>query len=177
MADPQTDLGTAMALSPYDVARDRALVLSWANAPETVFWLTGQDAPITGDDLDAWHRAGTVMAWMMLRQGHPVGYGELHLHGDQRYLQLVRLLVEPAHRQQGVGRSLVRALVAQARALQPDWRIYARIAPGNRPALLMYPFAGLVPLEPLPPGFDPTAIWLTARDEEPAILGGRIDDE
>lgn len=168
-----------LELSPYDDTRDRVLLRAWANAPETAYWLTWREGPVTDVDLDGWRDADNATQWMLLRDGQPAGYGEIHCYrsdANQPYAQLVRLVVDPTRRRQGLGGALVRALVAQARALHPGSPIYARISPGNEAALLLYPFAGLVPLEPLPPGFDPNVVWLTAPDHEPPVPGGRIDE-
>jgi GNAT superfamily N-acetyltransferase len=169
-------LDPGLALSPYDAARDRALVLAWANAPDTAMWLTGRDGPVLDDELNAWHATHGATGWLLTRERQPVGYGEIHTV-DGGYTQVMRLVVDPARRRGGLGRALLRTLIAQARVLHPGQPIYARVAPGNHAALLMYPDAGLVPLDPLPPGLDPNAIWLTALDADPPVLGGRVDDE
>lgn len=180
MADKDDTLGPGfepgMALSPYDDMRDRALVRGWANAPDTAIWLTGRDAPVSDADLDAWRDTPGATCWLLARDQQPVGYGEIHWRDASNDTQIVRLLVDPARRRGGLGRVLLRALIHQARALHPGQPIYARITPDNRAALLMYPDAGLVPLDPLPPGFDPDAVWLTALDTAPAMPGGRLDD-
>jgi hypothetical protein len=54
--------------------------------------------------------------------------------------------------------------------------VYARIDPGNVPALLSYPSAGLVPLDPLPPGLDEEGVWLAALNDEPPVPGGPIEE-
>ena len=179
MADsgPETgsDLGPGLTLSLYDDSRDRPLLLNWANASNTALWLTGRDEPVTTSDLESWRDDPGATHWVLSRDETPVGYGEIHWRDEEGYTQIMRLLVDPARRRGGLGRSLLRALILQARTQRPGQPIYARIAPGNRAALLMYPDAGLVPLDPLPLGFDPDAVWLTAIETPPTVPGGRLD--
>ncbi|HEY7833517.1 MAG TPA: GNAT family N-acetyltransferase [Ktedonobacterales bacterium] len=166
-----------MALRPYDDARDRAVLLAWANAPETARWLAEHDGPIGAADLAAWRGEPHATQWIFEHDGQVAGFGTIREYVDAGYVRFGRLLVNPALRRQGIGGGLARAIVARACALRPGWPVYARIAPGNDAALLLYPAAGLVPLEPLPAGFDDQYLWLTVMTDDLAEPDGRFDDE
>jgi GNAT superfamily N-acetyltransferase len=114
--------------------------------------------------------------WILEHEGQIIGYGELREDTGGRFVQMLRLVVDPAHRRHGLSSVLVNELVQQARASHPGWPVYTRIHQENHSALLAYPAAGLVPLEPLPDDFDEASVWLTALDDPPAIPGGPLDD-
>jgi GNAT superfamily N-acetyltransferase len=158
-------------LRPLDDARDGQLLLAWLEDHETARWLAApDDRPPTPRA-----NAGTTR-WIFERDGASVGYGELLDAEDGSYTRVMRVVVDPGRRRQGLGAELVRSLVEQARTRRPGIPIYARIDPGNLPALLAYPSAGLVPLEPLPAGFDERWVWLATLDNEPDVPGGPIED-
>ncbi|HEX9412267.1 MAG TPA: GNAT family N-acetyltransferase [Ktedonobacterales bacterium] len=165
-----------MTLRPYDDQRDRPLLRAWIEGPQTTRWLTSHEGALTETDLDAWCDTSSASRWIHERDGVPVAYGELQAHRDVPYVRLARLLVDPARRMRGIGRELTWALAAQARADHPGWPIYTRIPPDNLPALLAYPSAGFVPLEPLPPNADASFLWLALPESEPADPGGALDD-
>lgn len=165
-----------MILRPFDDVRDRSLLHAWLRDGEGARWLAGHAEPVTDADLDAWRDTPGASRWIGEHDGEPVGYGDFREDAAGSYSQLVRLLVDPARRQRGLGSALVHALASQARIRQPEWPVYTNIHPENVPAILAYPAAGLVPLEPLPPGFDEAYLWLTLPDAEPAEPGGPLDD-
>jgi [ribosomal protein S18]-alanine N-acetyltransferase len=165
-------------LRPFDDTHDRPLVYAWLSDREAAYWLADHAAPVTDADLDAWRDTPGTSRWIIEHEGQPVGYGEIREDAAGAYSQLGRLLVDPARRQRGIGSALARTLAAQARATRPDWPVYTRIHPENVPAILAYPSAGLVPLEPLPAGLDDTYLWLTPLPEgEPAEPGGSVDGD
>lgn len=163
-----------MTLRPFEDAHDRPLLRAWLGDDESARWLTGHAGAVTDADMNAWRDTPDTSRWVYEQEGAPVGYGEIREDAAGRYSQLVRLLVDPARRRHGMGSALARALATQARASRPDWPIYTRIHPENLAAILAYPAAGLVALEPLPSGFDDTYLWLTLPDGEPAVPGGSL---
>lgn len=166
-----------MTLRHYDAARDQALVLAWANAPDAAPWMVDHPGAVEEGDLVAWCAEPLSSQWIFECAGRPAGFGTIRIYEQEAYVRFGRLLVDPAQRHQGIGRSLAQAIVAQARALRPNWPVYARIAPGNEAALLLYPSVGLVPLEPLPPGCDDSYLWLTFMEHDHPEPGGSFDDE
>lgn len=158
-----------MTLRPFDEHRDGQTLRAWQDDPDTARWLA---APV--DDLPA--PADDATRWIFERDGAAVGYGELRDAADGSHALLSRLIVDPSRRRQGLGADLVRALVDRARTRHPDIPVYARIDPRNLPALLAYPSAGLMPLDPLPPGFDERWVWLAALTEAPEVPGGPLDE-
>jgi [ribosomal protein S18]-alanine N-acetyltransferase len=163
-----------MTLRPFDDARDRPLLRAWLADPESARWLTGHDGTLTEADLDAWQRQPDATRWVYEAAGGPVGYGELHAHRAVPYVRVARVLVDPARRGQGHSSGLVRALAEAARTRHPGWPIFTRIAPDNFAAILAYPSAGFVPLEPLPPDADAAYLWLELLERDPDDPGGRL---
>ena len=166
-----------MTLRPYDEARDRALVLAWANAPDTARWLTDHEGPVAEADLAAWCAEPLATQWVLDHGGEAAGFGTIRVYAGEGYVRFGRLLVDPARRRQGIGRALTCALVERAMALRPGWPVYARIAPGNVAPLLLYPSAGLVALEPLPPGLDDSFLWLMVMEHDLPEPGGAFGAE
>jgi ribosomal protein S18 acetylase RimI-like enzyme len=69
--------------------------------------------------------------------GGPVGYGEIWEDAAADEAELARLIVDPAARGRGIGRALVRELLAEARGR--GWAsVWLRVAPDNEPALHAY---------------------------------------
>ena len=78
---------------------------------------------------------------MLEVDGSAVGYGEVWEDPDEDEAELARLIVDPARRGRGVGRTLAAALLAEARRL--GWSdVWLRVVPGNEPAIRAYAAAG-----------------------------------
>ena len=77
------------------------------------------------------------------RQGQPVGYCGMHWVLDEG--DIANLAVDPACRRQGVGRALLRALLAFARQ-KGLVRITLEVRPSNQPALALYAAEGFLPV-------------------------------
>ena len=76
-----------------------------------------------------------------MRDGEPVAYGEIWEDADENEAELARLIVDPARRGLGLGRTLVRELLAEAR--RRGWSdVWLRVVPDNEPALRAYAAAG-----------------------------------
>ena len=160
-----------MPLRTFDESRDANTLRSWLADPEAARWLAGSE------HASLMHGNGRVTRWIFEQNGVPLGYGDMLEAAGGTYVQVLRVVVDPARRRQRIGTALVRELIAQARSLAPAQPVYAGIAPDNLPALWACPAAGLVPLEPLPGGFDESLVWLTTLDDEHLVPGGPIEDE
>jgi ribosomal protein S18 acetylase RimI-like enzyme len=84
--------------------------------------------PWRADEVTAWFRerldAPTTAAWIAEADGGPVGYvltffhdrGENAFQRPRRWCEIDQIAVDPAWRRRGVGRSLMRAALDEARA-------------------------------------------------------------
>jgi ribosomal protein S18 acetylase RimI-like enzyme len=116
-----------------------ATVAGWpVSAAESVRWCGRDD--VTPDMVRGWADDADVLAFALVDAGAPVGYGELWLDTDEDEVELARLIVAPAHRGRGVGRRLVEALTALARA--HGGLIFLRVHPDNAAAARVYRAAG-----------------------------------
>lgn len=123
-------------------------------AAEIVSWVTStQEAEAwssyVGKELPpptifaSWHRDPDVHPFVLLRDNAPLAYGELWVDLAAREIELARLLVAPAVRNQGIGRALVTLLCDQATTFGID-QIYMRVRPDNHAALACYTGAEFV---------------------------------
>ncbi len=166
-----------LQLRPYDDGRDRSLVRAWVDSPQVARWFTESDDGPIDAEMDRWRAVGGLAAWVAERDGQPVGHGALRVIDATAHVMLCHLLVDPTRRGKGIGTDLARALAARALADHPGWPVYARIAPGNLPAIIAYPAASFVPLEPLPPECDQRYLWLAwLADDASRVPGGRVDE-
>jgi [ribosomal protein S18]-alanine N-acetyltransferase len=135
-----------MPLERFDPVQAE-LVTSWAVGHEVVRAWCARDADtVPAEDVAAWSRAEDVEAFLYVGNGAgPLAYGELWLDDEEDEVELARLLVAPEHRGRGIGRSLVRALVEQARATHPELPIVIlRVRPENHQAIRAYAAAGFI---------------------------------
>jgi ribosomal protein S18 acetylase RimI-like enzyme len=134
-------------LQPFDPGR-AALVASWAVGDEVVrAWCAVEGDAVPADVVMSWSEADDVEAYLFrASDGGPlVAYGELWLDDEEGEVELARLLVAPEHRGRGLGRILVRELVAHARSTHrelPD--VILRVRPENAQAIRAYVAAGFV---------------------------------
>jgi ribosomal protein S18 acetylase RimI-like enzyme len=96
--------------------------------------------------VEAWSTETDVSAFVLADSGGvPLAYGEIWFDADEDEAELARLIVAPAHRGRGLGRSLARQLAGHARELHPGLSLIAlRVLPGNDAALRAYLAAGFV---------------------------------
>lgn len=99
-------------------------------------WSPGQVAEEVGGD-----RRRT---WVVETDGALVGYAVTWRSGD--VVDLQRIAVHPAHRQQGLARALLGAAVAAGRAEGAD-RMLLEVGAGNAAALSLYAAAGFVEID------------------------------
>ena len=112
-------------LVPYD-GSCAALVVGWcADSPFSREWV-----PAAAADPDAvlagWHTDPDITGYLLLRDGHPVAYGELWVEADDDEAELAHLVVDPALRRRGLGQ----ALAVEAHRRRPRSGTCARVPPG-----------------------------------------------
>jgi ribosomal protein S18 acetylase RimI-like enzyme len=129
-------------LVPYD-GSCAARVVDWcAASPFSSEWV-----PTGAADADAvlagWQTDPDITGYLLLRDGHPVAYGELWVEADEDEAELAHLVVDPALRRQGLGRALALELVGSARALGLA-NVFLRVRPDNDVGISCYESAGFV---------------------------------
>ena len=84
-----------------------------------------------------------MVPFVLLAGGDVVGYGEIWEDAEEDEAELARLVIDPKRRARGHGRSLTRALAAEAhsRGFRDVW---LRVVPENAPARRAYEAAGFV---------------------------------
>ncbi|MET8771957.1 GNAT family N-acetyltransferase [Streptomyces sp. NPDC004658] len=114
------------------------LVAGWpTSAAEAVMWCGSDEFPVSGRTVAGWHRADDVEAHVLVDGPRVLGYGELWLDAEEDEAELARIIVAPEARGAGLGRVLVRGLLARAvRAGFAD--VYMRVHPDNHRALRCY---------------------------------------
>ncbi|GAA2389522.1 hypothetical protein GCM10010420_11540 [Streptomyces glaucosporus] len=127
-----------------------AVVAGWPrSAREALLWCGERDFPVPARRVAAWRRQDGVRARLLTEGGVPVGYGELWFDGGEDAggeVELARIIVAPDARGRGLGRALVRGLLAEAlRAGRSE--VFLRVHPDNRTALRCYRGAGFVPVD------------------------------
>lgn len=119
-----------------------ATVASWpVSAAEVVQWCGLREFPVTGATVAAWQREPDVAARVLVDGERLLGYGELWFDAEEDEVELARLVVAPGVRGQGLGRELVRGLLAEAR-LSGLSDVFMRVHPDNAAALRCYRGAG-----------------------------------
>ena len=126
-----------------------ATVAGWSrSAEEAAAWVSLPEHPFPAAVVASWWEEPGVHARVLLDpDGAPVAYGEVWDDEEEDEVELARLIVDPARRRGGVGRLLVRELLAVA-AGTGRASCFLRVAPGNAPALALYRAAGFRPVDP-----------------------------
>jgi RimJ/RimL family protein N-acetyltransferase len=137
-----------MPLQDFDPSR-APLVASWAAGDKDVVmaWISIDADGVPAEVVAGWSEADDVEAFLFTESddGPLVAYGELWIDDEEGEVELARLLVAPDRRGQGVGRTLVRELVEQARTTHPELPVvFLRVQPGNTRAIRAYAAAGFV---------------------------------
>lgn len=142
----------ALRLRPFPAA-SAAVVSGWARtSEEAIMWCGYPAAPVPAGQIGAWAREDGVQPFGLYRDGRLVAYGELWTDDGEAETELARLIVDPGHRGQGLGRHLVTELAALARTRHP--RVLLRVHPDNTAARRCYAGTGF---EPVPPHL--AALW------------------
>ncbi|WP_221350672.1 GNAT family N-acetyltransferase [Streptomyces beigongshangae] len=130
-----------MQLLPFGTDH-AATVAGWpVSAAEAVMWCGLREFPVAEETVAAWQHAPDVAARVLSDGGRVLGYGELWFDAEGDEVELARIVVAPGARGKGLGRELVRALVAEAR-LSGLSDVFVRVHPGNAVALRCYRGAG-----------------------------------
>lgn len=109
-------------------------------------WCGRKEFPVAARTVTDWQRDDDVQAHVLVEDEKVVGYGELWSDAEEDEIELARIIVAPGIRGKGIGRVLVRRLLAQAlKAGRSD--VFMRVHPDNRPALRCYRRAGFVPVD------------------------------
>jgi ribosomal protein S18 acetylase RimI-like enzyme len=119
-------------------------VLGWiGSADELETWASRRDFPPHKGVLYEWHRDPEIHPYVLFAGDRLCAYGEVWEDREEDEAELARIVVAPSERRRGLGRALVRLLVAEAAAL--GFRdIWVRVIPWNAPALACYEGAGFV---------------------------------
>ncbi|MET8860705.1 GNAT family N-acetyltransferase [Streptomyces sp. NPDC004579] len=81
-----------------------------------------------------WQQDDDVRAHVLVDGDRPLAYGELWFDTEENEAELARLIVDPGMRGQGLGRELVRGLLARAVKAGFD-NVFLRVHPDNGRAL------------------------------------------
>jgi len=135
-----------MELLPFTAA-DATTVAGWPTSlAEVAMWCGRREFPVSEETVRAWQKGDDVRAHLLVADGTPLGYGELWFDEEEDEVELARIIVAPMARGKGVGRALVRELLA--RALQAGYEdVFMRVHPDNDPAVRCYRGAGFVPVD------------------------------
>jgi ribosomal protein S18 acetylase RimI-like enzyme len=132
-------------LTPFERAF-APLMLGWVRDEEELFWLAPQTTgPLTVPKIEAWTRPEDhpYLYWTEDARA-PIGYGELnHMPNRKSHLWLGHLIVAPAHRGQGWGRTLVMALFEEAFGRLRAKEVSLVVFPDNEPAVRCYRRCGM----------------------------------
>lgn len=131
-----------MHFRSYDPA-DAGRIASWARtAAEALAWCSIDSVPVPSKVVTQWSTAADVEAFVLVDEsGNPVGYGELWIDDDEAEVELAHLIVDPAERGHGAGRSLVRSLIEIGGSHHQQ--VFLRVVPDNLPAIRCYLGAGM----------------------------------
>ncbi|WP_030761484.1 GNAT family N-acetyltransferase [Streptomyces sp. NRRL F-2664] len=136
-----------MDLLPFSAAH-AAVVAGWpTSAGEVSLWCGRQEFPFSEQTITAWQQDADVRAHVLVEDDAVVGYGELWLDADEDEVELARIIVAPDNRGRGLGRALVRGLLARA-AAAGHADVFLRVHPDNAAALRCYRAAGFAPVAP-----------------------------
>lgn len=135
-----------MDLLPYAPVH-AASVAGWpTSSPEVVMWCGRHEFPLPEETIAGWPQGEDVQAHVLVEGEKLLGYGELWFDAEEDEVELARLIVDPDVRGKGLGRELVRGLLARAVEAGFD-DVFMRLHPDNDMALRCYLGAGFVPVD------------------------------
>ncbi|MFC9842401.1 GNAT family N-acetyltransferase [Streptomyces sp. NPDC060223] len=135
-----------MDLLPFAAAH-AATVAGWPTSPdEVVMWCGRPEFPVPAQTVTHWQQDEGVQAHVLAEDHTIVGYGELWFDAEEDEVELARIIVDPDIRGRGLGRVLVRGLLAQALGAGYS-DVFMRVHPANETALRCYRGAGFVPVD------------------------------
>jgi ribosomal protein S18 acetylase RimI-like enzyme len=134
-----------LTLRPFEAADDDALI-SWVRSAEELLTFAGPELawPLTTSQLQTIRARSDTTAWtaVLAPASAPVGHIELVIPAAYpRRGHLARVIIDPARRRSGMGRSLVSAALeeAYARGLDP---VTLNVRRGNDAAISLYTALG-----------------------------------
>lgn len=114
-----------------------AEVASWATtAREALAWCSFEGHPVPAEVVASWADEPDCSAYLLVEGSTPVAYGELWIDLEEAEVELAHLIVAPQHRRRGLGATLTRALLAEARDHVTD--AFLRVRPENATAYRLY---------------------------------------
>lgn len=118
-------------------------IASWSeSAAQADGWVSMAHDPFPPPIVAGWWEVEHASPWVLSDdEGVAVGYGEIWAGEDG--IELARVIVDPEHRREGIGRRLVGELLAEG------WRhgwlhCFVRVAPHNVAARRLYQASGFV---------------------------------
>jgi RimJ/RimL family protein N-acetyltransferase len=121
-------------------------LLTWVGSfQETFFWSARKQFPLDPHVFEQWHLDPDIHPYLLVQDEEAIAYGEISLQTDTGEAELMRLLVHPEWRGQGVAGRLIRALL---KLLEPDSvkEVLARINPQSEASRRCLEKAGFVRL-------------------------------
>lgn len=109
-------------------------------------WCGHRDGAVSATTVLEWSTQDGVHAFGLYQDDQVVAYGEAWVDDEEHEVELARLIVDPARRGRGIGRTLVADLTAWAATRYSD--IFMRVHPENVAALRCYAAAGFEPVAP-----------------------------
>ena len=126
-----------------------AAVARWpVSLHEVVMWCGEREFPMTEQTIDGWQQGDDTEAYVLKEASgaQVLGYGELWIDAEEDEVELARIIVARDLRGRGLGRALVRGLLARAIEAGFDG-VFMRVHSDNNAALRCYRGAGFVPVE------------------------------
>jgi RimJ/RimL family protein N-acetyltransferase len=120
-------------------------VAGWVESEEELHWLAPSTAPpLTAAKVAGWLQPGRNAALLMQEGDHtPVGYAELNpMRRDPSHLWIGHIVIRPDKRGEGLGKSLVEQLLAEAFERQKASRVSLIVFPQNTAAVECYKRVG-----------------------------------
>lgn len=134
-------------VEPYTPAEVGNL-LSWLrDFQENYFWCARKQYPLNPEDLEHWHLDPDLQPYLGKKANQAVAYGEIQLNPERAEAEILRLVVAPSWRKQGLGQAMLQALLTQVDP-QLIHRVYARLFPRNQAALACFEAQGFVRVPP-----------------------------
>ncbi|MFG2978010.1 GNAT family N-acetyltransferase [Streptomyces sp. NPDC048331] len=134
-----------MDLLPFTDAH-AVTVAGRPSAQEAPLWCGRREFPVPARTITDRQRDEDARAHVLVEDEEPVGHGEPWFDAEEDEIELARIIVAPAVRGRGLGRVLVRRLLAQALGAGLH-DVFLRVHPDNGTALRRYRSARFVPVD------------------------------
>lgn len=133
----ETDRFKLRTFEPCYAENIRQWVLSH---DEAAAWAATTLQQIGVEAFARWHAHPDIHPSLLMRDGVPIGYGEVWDEPEDEAVELARLIIAPLYRGRGNGRILVEMLCASVAAKVK--RAFLRLRPDNMAALRCYERCG-----------------------------------